>query len=132
MRKIKIVLYLFPLWTGIALSLGSYAQDANYDYPGGLVDFAAECGYSYMNTQVKLYFYDEQSSDILLRKYNPNTRQYADMTSFIAATSDLTIDGHNVAVILDIVESNVGHSEFITKIIINCSAHRQQKCGQHF
>lgn len=31
MRKIKIVLYLFPLWTGIALSLGSYAQDANYE-----------------------------------------------------------------------------------------------------
>ncbi len=84
------------------------AQDANYDYPGGLVDFAAECGYSYMNTQVKLYFYDEQSSDILLRKYNPNTRQYADMTSFIAATSDLTIDGHNVAILTYQITSENG------------------------
>lgn len=31
MRKIKIVLYFFPLFTGIALSLGGYAQDANYE-----------------------------------------------------------------------------------------------------
>ena len=43
----------------------------------------------------------------------------------------MQIDGHDVAVIFDVVETDVGHAEFVAEIVVNRPTHRQEKRGQH-
>ncbi len=50
-------------------------QDTDYDYPEGLFSFKLICDAGHDAT-IKLYHYQSQSSQSLLRKYNPNTGDY--------------------------------------------------------
>lgn len=71
-------------------------QDADYVYPNGLVDFAANCGVPGYETTAKVYFYGGDSG-LTVRKYNPTTQQYAAITN--ATQSSQTISGNSVQVV---------------------------------
>lgn len=71
-------------------------QDSGYDYPGGLVRFGADCGTPGYTTNVKLYFYG-LDSNLVVRKYNPNTNAYFTITS--ATKAPQTIGGQAVTVV---------------------------------
>ena len=65
-------------------------QDANYDYPVGLVDFCFTT--SVADNQVTVTFVtDKKAADVVLRKYNPDTQKYATVTG--ATLTDVTYNG---------------------------------------
>ena len=66
-----------------------------YKYDGGLLDFIAECGNNY-STYVRIFYYDE-TTDILLRKYNANTNQYSVLIG--AAESVVIQDGSGYTIV---------------------------------
>ncbi len=65
-------------------------QDPAYDYPEGLVAFSADCLTPGYTATVKLYYYDTDKDNLILRKYNPNTNAYFNLTGQYGATFEQT------------------------------------------
>ena len=71
------------------------AQDAAYSYDNGLFNFAADC--SIPTTTVHLYYYGVSKKDLLVRKYNPGTQAFFNVTGKYGATlQESTINGQLV------------------------------------
>jgi hypothetical protein len=99
-------------WTSVVIDAGAYDcevlnaqvmtesslnfQDANFDYPKGLVDFSGSCDSPSSDSDIHLYFYDTNSDNLKLRKYDPNIQTYEPLTD--ANLVQQTINGHNVVV----------------------------------
>lgn len=73
------------------------AQDSDYRYANGLFDIAGDCGTPGFTTTIKLYYYDVDSGDLVFRKYNPTTQEYATVSD--AEITETTIYGHSVTVV---------------------------------
>ena len=71
-------------------------QDSGYNYPTGLVNFTSSCGTPGYTTNVKVIFYGVSANNLILRKYNPNTKAYFTINN--ASVVDATIGGQNAAV----------------------------------
>ncbi len=69
------------------------SSDSSFNYPHALINFTADCGSAGVTTTVKLYYYDADG-DFILRKYNPNTTNYSNISDASIATQ--TIDSHIV------------------------------------
>lgn len=69
-------------------------KDSGFDYPQGLVRFAADCGTPGSTTAVTLFFYDVAKGSLGLRKHNPARSAYYAMPNAVVAQS--TIDGTTV------------------------------------
>lgn len=72
-------------------------QDEEYDYENGFWDFEADCGTPGITTPIKLFYYDVDAEDMVLRKYNPNTQTYFTIEDH--SISETTINGQNVTVV---------------------------------
>ena len=72
-------------------------KDPAYKYTDGLWDFEANCGTPGYTTTVKLYYYDVTPDNKLLRKYNPNTNAFFNITNANITTQ--TINNHSVTVV---------------------------------
>lgn len=75
-------------------------KDAQYNYPGNLLDFTASCGFS-SATQVRIFYYDELAEDLILRKFNPTTGLYSGITEledFQGLSDQVVGDNHFVFV----------------------------------
>lgn len=74
-------------------------QDPGYDYENGLFDFAADCGDPGFTTTIKLYYYGISVNGLVVRKHNPHTGAYFNLTGTYGATLEqMTINGQSVAV----------------------------------
>ena len=69
-------------------------QDTKYEYNGGMVNFSADCSNS--DVIVTIYQYGVAKGGLVVRKYNPNTKQYATISD--ASLDERTIDGQTVTV----------------------------------
>lgn len=76
-------------------------DDAGYDYPVGLVNFVADCGEPGYETQVKLFFYNLENADFVLRKHNPNTGAFFTVEDSVLGSE--LIDGLKVLTVTYIV-----------------------------
>lgn len=74
-------------------------QDGAYSYPEGFVAFTADCiSYGYTAT-IKIYYYDTTKDGLVLRKYNPSTNAYFNLTGQHGATLEqTTINNRTVTV----------------------------------
>ena len=72
-------------------------KDPAYSYTEGLWNFEANCGTPGYTTTVKLYYYDITPDNKLLRKYNPNTNAFFNISNANITTQ--TINNHNVTVV---------------------------------
>ncbi len=71
-------------------------QDANYDYPVGLVDFQVQCPSPGLSTDVTFYYaqdYGTQTDDWVFRKYDGTGTAYADITSLVTFGSHTFTSG---------------------------------------
>lgn len=73
------------------------AQDAEYEYLNGLVNFAADCGTPGFTTNVTVYHHGVSKDGLTVRKYNPTTGEYFTIAS--ASLADQVIGGQNAAVV---------------------------------
>jgi hypothetical protein len=73
------------------------SKDPAYKYTEGLWNFEANCGTPGYTTTVKLYYYDVTPDNKLLRKYNPNTNAFFNITNANITTQ--TINNRNVTVV---------------------------------
>lgn len=72
-------------------------QDLAYEYDNGLWDFEADCGTPGFTTTIKLYYYNIDKSDLVLRKHNPTTRAFFNINDAVISTQ--TIGSQNVTVV---------------------------------
>lgn len=73
------------------------STDTGYTYPQGLMDFTANCGTSGFTSTVKQYYYNVPlDSNLVLRKYNPHTKQFMAIPG--ASLTQQTIHGQQVIV----------------------------------
>lgn len=58
-------------------------SDPDFDYPGGLLDFTANCHTPGYTMTVMVYYYDLDTTNLVARKYHPSTHVYStlDMSS---------------------------------------------------
>jgi hypothetical protein len=68
------------------------AQDDDYSYPAGMMDFTLDCGSNGFTATINHYYYGE-TGDYSLRKYNPTTDAYATIEG--AVMTAMTIGGQN-------------------------------------
>ncbi len=73
------------------------SNDDGYMYVDGLMDFNLACGTPGFTATIKQYYYDVLSTDLVLRKYNPNTDSYATITD--AVIENIEINGRDVTVV---------------------------------
>lgn len=71
------------------------AQDVAFEYDNGLFDFAADC--TSESTTIKLYYYDVEKNDLMLRKFSTKINGY--FTIEDAVITSQTIDSHSVTVV---------------------------------
>lgn len=72
------------------------ARDIEYDYSDGLINFTGSCDSPQSTTDIRIFYYDTTLDDVLLRKYNPNTEDYATLSN--VDFEETTIDDHNVVI----------------------------------
>ena len=73
--------------------------DPAYSYDNGLFAFSADCVTPGATTTIKLYYYGVSKEGLVIRKYNPNTNAYFNLTDAHGASlTERTIDGQNVTV----------------------------------
>ena len=75
-------------------------KDQEYNYPGGLLDFIADCNNTF-GTVVRIYYYDETVEELNLRKYNPLTNQYSTLTDHedFINMNDYTFSGQSAVIV---------------------------------
>lgn len=72
--------------------------DSGFDYDNGLFDFEAECNEGFTTT-INLFYYGVSKDDLIVRKYNPNTNAYFNLTGEYGATlEERLIDDETVTV----------------------------------
>lgn len=69
-------------------------KDTDFSYPAGLMDFTLDCGTNGFTADVTQYYYGQNSSDFVVRKYNPDTKTYTTLDG--ADISQTTIDSTTV------------------------------------
>lgn len=75
-------------------------SDPAYEYANGLLDFAADCPSPGYTTTIKLYYYDVSKGSLVVRKYNPNSKAFFNLTgTYGANTTETVIDGHSATVV---------------------------------
>lgn len=75
------------------------APDPAYEYENGLFDFAADCPAPGYTTTIRLYYYGVSKADLVVRKYDPNTQTFFNLTGAYGATlTETTIGGNKVTV----------------------------------
>jgi hypothetical protein len=72
-------------------------QDTDYEYANGLFDIEGDCGTPGFTTTIKFYYYDVDSDNLVFRKYNPTTQEYANVED--AEITETTIHGQAVTVV---------------------------------
>lgn len=77
--------------------LTNSVQDEGYTYINGLMDFTLACGTNGFTSTIKQYYYNVPSSELVLRKYNPNSETYFDIEE--ATLEQTTINGYTVTVV---------------------------------
>lgn len=82
--------------TSVAESANEIA-DNEYDYLNGLMDFSLSCGTPGFTSTIKQYYYDVPASDLVLRKYDPNTQTYTTIEG--ATVEEIEINGNLVTVV---------------------------------
>lgn len=65
--------------------------DSGFNYPVGLVNFTAACGTPGFTTDVNLYYFGAPTSNVVLRKYNPNTHAYFTVNGAVLTPSGQTV-----------------------------------------
>ncbi len=70
-------------------------SDSGYNYKSGLVKFTANCGTPGYTTTAQVIVFGATASDLVLRKYNPNTKAYFSINN--ATIIDTTIGGKQAA-----------------------------------
>lgn len=73
------------------------AQDQEFHYNNGLIDFTADCGDPGATTTVKVFYYGVTETDASARKYDPRTETYALIEG--ATISTQTIDSQPVTIV---------------------------------
>ena len=79
----------------IAAESANTTADTSYDYPNGMMDFNLNCGTPGFIADISQYYYNQDSSNLTLRKYSPATKAYATIDS--ASVSNEAIAGLTVA-----------------------------------
>jgi len=64
-------------------------SDSGFNYPAGLMNFTADCGTPGYTTEVELYYFGTLNENFVLRKHNPNTKAYFNVSG--ANISQVTI-----------------------------------------
>lgn len=77
--------------------LANAVQDEGYTYINGLMDFTLACGTNGFTSTIKQYYYNVSNSELVLRKYNPNSETYFEIEE--ATIEQTTINGHTVTVV---------------------------------
>jgi Tol biopolymer transport system component len=81
--------------TAVSIDSESSAHaDPDFSYPTGLMDFTLDCGTPGTTATVTQYYYGQDSSDFIVRKYNPDTKTYTTIDG--AELSQETIDSSTV------------------------------------
>lgn len=79
--------------------LAQNVQDSGFDYQAGLVSFTADCLTPGYTTTAKLYHYNLNASNAVVRKHNPGTNAYFNLTGIYGATiQETTIGGLPVGI----------------------------------
>ncbi len=74
-------------------------KDPGYEYENGLFDFAGDCGTPGFTTTIKLYYYGISKAGLIVRKYNPTTHAFTNLSASYGATlTETTIDGSLVTI----------------------------------
>lgn len=76
--------------TSVSSVAETETKDTRFDYPVGLLNFTLDCGTPGFTTYVQQYYFGT-SGDLVVRKYNPNTKTYATIDS--ASLQSINIDG---------------------------------------
>ena len=109
----NVTSYLNPVTTSYSVlevptscsitSVSSQSEDSNtvkdpaYTYPAGLMNFTIDCGTSGFSANIVQYHYTNTSlTNLILRKYNPNTNAYFTITN--ASLTAQSIGGQSVIV----------------------------------
>lgn len=71
-------------------------QDPDYEYTNGLFDFAGDCGDPGFSTTIKLFYYNVEPENLVLRKHNTNNNTFFDIEG--ASINGTTINGQPVTV----------------------------------
>lgn len=79
----------------IAAESANATADTSYDYPNGMMDFNLSCGTPGFTADISQYYYNQDSNNLILRKYNPATKAYATIDS--ASITNESIAGSTVA-----------------------------------
>jgi hypothetical protein len=82
--------------TSISNPANNTVKDKNYTYPAGLLAFTANCGTPGYTATITIDFYGVSNTNLVLRKYNPNTQSYSTVPG--ATVSNTTISGQPVVV----------------------------------
>ena len=72
-------------------------EDTGYEYVNGLMNFKIACGTPGFSATIRQYYYDVSPTDMVLRKYDPNTEAYTTIDD--ATITQQTINGHTVTVV---------------------------------
>lgn len=64
-------------------------QDPGYDYPQGLFNFTLDCGTPGFTATVNQYYFGVNAAKLVLRKYNPNTHAYFNITDATITTETI-------------------------------------------
>jgi hypothetical protein len=75
-------------------SESSTTKDPDFSYPTGLMDFTLDCGTNGFTADITQYYYGQDSSDFIVRKYNPTTKTYTTIDG--ASISNTNIDSNSV------------------------------------
>jgi len=69
----------------------SITDPENYDYPIGLMDFVLQCQNAGDTITITQYYFQTDSNDYVLRKYDPNTESYFTINDY--DVEDVTVNG---------------------------------------
>jgi hypothetical protein len=69
-------------------------KDTKYTYPAGLLSFTTNCGTPGYTASITIDFYGLTNTNLVLRKYNPNTQTYVNVPG--ASVTNTTISGQPV------------------------------------
>jgi len=65
-------------------------RDEDYSYINGLMDFTLACGTPGFTSTIKQYYYNVPSSDLILRKYDPNTNTYSTIQEAVIEQTEIS------------------------------------------
>lgn len=74
-------------------------KDMGYEYANSFIGFSANCGTAGYEMTVKVFYYDVEKAELVLRKYNPYNNSFFNLTDAHSANLEqTTINGHTVTI----------------------------------